>query len=231
LLAQGLGKLAKLTTLDGKRAFDLFQTFGFPIELTLEIAAGSGVMIDRGSIARIFDEHRERSRTTASGSFAGGLADHGAPMVRYHTLTHLLQAALREVLGPHVIQRGSNITHERLRFDYAHDGKPTREQLARVEQIINAWLERDLVVERRTMSEREARALGATGAFGERYGDVVIVYSIVDVDTLEVVSRELCGGPHVKAIKHDLRGQFSIVKEQALSAGVRRVKGRWSACT
>lgn len=219
-LAHGLARLGKLTALDGKRAFDLFQTHGFPIELTLEIAAGQGIAIDREGIADELRAHRERSRTTDG--VAGGLQDRDA--VHYHTLTHLLQAALRQVLGPHVIQRGSNITRERLRFDYAHDGKPTPEQLARVEQTVNAWLARDLVVERQTMSEPEARALGAIGAFGERYGEVVSVYAIVDRATREVVSRELCGGPHVQSIQRELRGRFAIAKDQALSAGVRRIK-------
>lgn len=223
-LAQGLKVIGKLPALDGKVAFDLFQTYGFPVELTIEIAAQNGTTIDRDSIAGALEAHRERSRTTSGGTFSGGLADHSEEIVRYHTLTHMLQAALRQVLGSHVIQRGSNITPERLRFDYSHDSKPTPAQLAQIEQIVNGWLARDLVVERRTMSEPEARALGAIGAFGENYGDVVSVYSVVDVNTLEVVSREFCGGPHVQSIQRDLRGRFTIAKEQALSSGVRRIK-------
>ena len=222
-LAQGLKVIGKLPALDGKIAFDLFQTYGFPVELTTEIAAQQGTPVDRESIRTAMDEHRARSRTP-QGSFAGGLADHSEQVVRYHTLTHLLQASLRRVLGTHVIQRGSNITPERLRFDYAHDGKPSPEQLAAVERQVNDWLARDLHVERRTMSEPEARALGAIGAFGEKYGDVVSVYSIVDAGTLDVVSREFCGGPHVQSIKSQLRGRFEIVREQALSSGVRRIK-------
>jgi alanyl-tRNA synthetase len=220
-LVQGLKVIRKLPSLDGTVAFDLFQTYGFPVELTLEIAAQHGTPIDRDSIRRALDEHRARSRSV---SFTGGLADHSEQVVRYHTLTHLLQASLRRVLGEHVIQRGSNITPERLRFDYSHDGKPSPDELARVEQLVNAWLARDLVVERHTMSEPEARALGAIGAFGEKYGDAVSVYSIRDVDTLEVISREFCGGPHVQAIKTQLRGHFAITREQSISTGVRRIK-------
>ena len=220
-LAKGLDVIGKLRSLDGKRAFDLFQTYGFPVELTLEIAAQHGTPIDTASVQRALEEHRERSRSTVA---IGGLADHSQQSVRYHTLTHLLQASLRRVLGDHVIQRGSNITPERLRFDYCHDDKPTPEQLRLIEQHVNDWLARDLVVQRHTMTEREARALGAIGAFGEKYGDVVSVYSIVDTGTLEVISRELCGGPHVQSSKTDLVGRFEIVKEQAISAGVRRIK-------
>lgn len=220
-LAKGLDVIRKLPSLDGKRAFDLFQTYGFPVELTLEIAAQQGMPIDTASVKRALDEHRERSRSTVA---IGGLADHSRESVRYHTLTHLLHASLRRVLGDHVIQRGSNITPERLRFDYSHHDKPTQEQLALIEQLVNDWLARDLVVQRHTMSESEARALGAIGAFGEKYGDVVSVYSIVDTDTLEVISREFCGGPHVQSSKTDLAGRFRIVKEQAISAGVRRIK-------
>ncbi len=223
-LAQGLKVIGKLPVLDGKTAFDLFQTYGFPFELTLEIADANGKTVDRDSFRHELEIHRERSRTTSGGAFQGGLADHSEEIVRYHTLTHLLQAALRQVLGDHVIQRGSNITPERLRFDYSHDGKPTPEQLAEVERIVNGWLARDLVVERRTMTEREARELGAIGAFGEKYGETVTVYSIVDASTLEVVSREFCGGPHVQAVQRDLRGRFAIVREQGISTGVRRIK-------
>ena len=219
-LAQGLKVITKLRSLDGKLAFDLFQTYGFPLELTLEIAQQQNISIDRESFRTALEEHRARSRSQVA---KGGLADDSETSVRYHTLTHLLQAALRSVLGDHVIQRGSNITSERLRFDYSHGDKPSHEQLARVEQIVNGWLARDLVVERRTMSEREARELGAIGAFGEKYGETVSVYSVVDVNSLEVISREFCGGPHVHSTR-DLDGEFRITREQSISTGVRRIK-------
>jgi alanyl-tRNA synthetase len=215
-LAQGLKILAKQRDID---AFDLFQTYGFPLELTIELAEGRPV--DRERFDAQLAEHRDKSRGT--GTFAGGLADHSEAIVRYHTLTHLLQAALRRVLGDHVIQRGSNITRERLRFDFSHEGKPSPAQLAEVESLVNGWIGRELVVERATMSEREARALGAIGAFGEKYSEIVSVYTVRDVGTGEVVSREFCGGPHISAMQ-DVRGHFRIVREQGLAAGIRRIK-------
>jgi len=222
-LAKGLTEIRKLRVLDGKAAFDLFQTYGFPFELTLEVAQASGATIDRDGFRAELDRHRERSRTTGGGTFRGGLADHSTEIVRYHTLTHLLQASLRAVLGDHVIQRGSNLTAERLRFDYSHDGKPTPEQLREVERIVNDWLVRELVVNRDTMTEPEARVLGAIGAFGEKYGGTVTVYSIVDASTDALISREFCGGPHVTS-GDELRGTFRITREQAISAGIRRIK-------
>jgi alanyl-tRNA synthetase len=220
-VAQGERALRGVRVLDGKVAFDLFQTHGIPFEITLELAREAGTAIDRDDFDRALTEHRELSRTTSSGAFAGGLADRSEEIVRYHTLTHLLQAALRNVLGEHVIQRGSNITRDRLRFDFAHDRKPSTEELSRVEALVNEWLTRDLDVTRASMTEREARALGAIGAFGEKYSDPVSVYTVSDRATGEVISREFCGGPHVTSMPH---GQFRIVREQALAAGVRRIR-------
>jgi len=221
-LEQGLKRLGRTKHLDGKTAFDLLQTYGFPFELTLEIAEASGHHIDRDSFTAERDRHRERSR--GAGSFAGGLADHSVEIVRYHTLTHLLQAALREVLGLHVIQRGSNITRDRLRFDFPHDGAPSDAQVVRVEELVNSWLARPLVVDCSTMTEPEARALGAIGAFGERYGEIVSIYTIADSETGEVVSREFCAGPHVRSVRDDIVGRFRIVREQGIAAGIRRIK-------
>jgi alanyl-tRNA synthetase len=218
-VAHGEKLVRGLDRLDGKRAFDLFQTHGIPFELTLELAQQAGATIDREDFQRELERHRELSRTT--GSFAGGLADHSTEIVRYHTLTHLLHAALREVLGTHVIQRGSNITRERLRFDFSHDHKLTSDELARVEAVVNGWLARDLVVERVTLPIDEARALGAIGAFGEKYGETVSVYTISDGDA--VISREFCGGPHVQSSR-ELTGTFRITREQAVAAGIRRIK-------
>jgi alanyl-tRNA synthetase len=222
-LAQGLRVLEKRSVLDGKVAFDLFQTYGFPFELTRELAESTGKHVDEAGFLVELGHHRERSRLTSGATFEGGLADHSIDIVRYHTLTHLLQAALREVLGPHVIQRGSNITRERLRFDFSHDDKLAPEQLARVQSLVNGWLAKPLVVDRATMPEPVARTLGALGAFGEKYGDIVSVYTITDRDSGHVVSRELCGGPHV-ATSDELRGELRIVREQAISAGIRRIK-------
>lgn len=130
---------------------------------------------------------------------------------------------MREVLGTHVIQRGSNLTHERLRFDFSHSGRLSSDELARVESIVNGWIGRDLVVVRATMSEPEARQLGAIGAFGEKYGDMVSVHSVIDRASGDVISREFCGGPHVASVR-ELAGQFRIVKEQGIATGIRRIK-------
>jgi alanyl-tRNA synthetase len=223
-LAQGLRVLEKRKLLDAAVAFDLFQTYGFPFELTRELAEATGTRIDEDGFRAELERHRERSRPTSGATFAGGLADHSAEIVRFHTVTHLLQAALRDVLGTHVIQRGSNLTRERLRFDFSHGEKLAPDQLARVQAQVNGWLARDLVVERASMSEPEARAQGAIGAFGEKYGDIVSVYSITDRVTGEVVSRELCGGPHVASFDELGGRRFQIVREQAISAGIRRIK-------
>ena len=226
-LAQGLRELEKRPSLDGKTAFDLFQTWGFPFELSRELAESAGKQIDEAGFHAELDAHRERSRSTSGKIFEGGLADHSEEIVRYHTLTHLLQAALRKVLGPHVIQRGSNITRERLRFDFSHEGKPSQEQLELVQTLVNEWLQRELVIDRSTMSEPEARALGAIGAFGEKYGETVSVYAIVDQRSGEVISREFCGGPHVGSVTG--LGKFELIREQGISAGIRRIKARLTA--
>ena len=226
-LAHGLRVLEQRAVLDGAAAFDLLQTYGFPFELTRELGQAAGKPIDEEGFRRELEAHRARSRPGpgAAATFRGGLADDPAEViVRYHTVTHLLQAALRELLGGHVIQRGSNITRDRLRFDFSHDGRVLPDELARVAARVTGWLARDLVVERAAMSEPAARALGAIGAFGEKYGDVVSVYSIADRATGEVVSREFCGGPHVRSLD-ELRGRrFQIAREQAVAAGIRRIK-------
>jgi alanyl-tRNA synthetase len=223
-LAHGLRLLDRQPVLDGKVAFDLLQTYGFPFELTRELAGAAGKPIDEAGFRAELEAHRERSRPAGGAAFRGGLADHSAQIIRCHTLTHLLQAALRAVLGDHVIQRGSNLTHERLRFDFSHGGRLSPEELARVAARVEGWIARDLGVVRTEMAEAEARALGAIGAFGEKYGEIISVYSIEDRATGEVISREFCGGPHVASMA-ELRGrQFQIVREHAISSGIRRIK-------
>ncbi|HEY6179298.1 MAG TPA: alanine--tRNA ligase-related protein, partial [Kofleriaceae bacterium] len=219
-LARGLRELERRPVLDGKVAFDLFQTHGIPLELARELAEQTGKRVDEAAFRDELARHRERSRTQLA-TFAGGLADHSVEIVRYHTLTHLLQAALRDVLGDHVIQRGSNLTRQRLRFDFSHDGKLAPDELARVEQQVNRWIARDLAIERATMSPREARALGAIGAFGEKYGETVTVYTIRDGDA--AISREFCGGPHV-ASSRELAGTFRILRDEPVAAGIRRIR-------
>ncbi len=221
-LEKGLKEFEKLQVLDGKAAFDLYQTYGFPFELTRELAQARGFTIDEAAYQKEIAMHQSQSRTASAGQFKGGLADHSEVVTRYHTATHLLNAALRRVLGDHVMQKGSNINAERTRFDFSHPTKLTDEQKHEVEVLVNSWIERDLPVMRQEMPLADARKLGAIGAFGEKYGDVVSVYTVEDPDSGEVISREFCGGPHVTHT--GTIGHFRIIKEEAVSAGVRRIK-------
>lgn len=222
-LERGLREIDKRRVLDGAAAFDLYQTYGFPWELTRELSEARGQPLDACEFEREFERHRELSRTASAGSFAGGLADHSWEIVRYHTVTHLLNAALRRVLGEHVMQKGSNITRERIRFDFSHPSRLSSDQKSEVERLVNAWIAGDLAVVRREMSQSVARALGAVGAFGEKYGERVSVYSIVDEASGAVVSREFCGGPHALRTS-EIAGHFAIVRDEALGANVRRIK-------
>lgn len=207
----------------GKDAFDLYQTYGFPWELTKELAEQAGQKIDKKEFESEFKKHQELSRTSSAGMFKGGLVDHAPQTIKHHTAHHLLLAALREVLGSHVLQRGSNVSSERLRIDFSHNEKVTPEQLKRVEEIVNEKISEDLKVERQEMSKAEAEKLGALAEFGAKYGDTVSVYTIFNEDG-SVFSREFCGGPHVEHT--GILGKFQIQKEEASSAGVRRIKAR-----
>ena len=190
--------------------------------MTHELALQAGSDIAKKEFEAEFQKHQKLSRTASAGQFKGGLASHSDKIVRLHTATHLLNAALRDVLGDDVWQKGSNITEERTRFDCTHDKKMAPEEIAAVEAIVNDWIFRDLKVKKEIMSEEKARELGAVGVFGEKYPDKVSIYTISDEDTGEVVSREFCGGPHVEHT--GLIGKFKIQKEEASSAGVRRIK-------
>src|SRR3989344_1334350 len=208
----------------GKDAFDLLQTYGYPWELTKEIAESRGFLhigLSSGFESE-FKKHQELSRTSSAGQFKGGLASHSDKIVRLHTATHLMNAALRQVLGENVWQKGSNITEERTRFDFTHDKKMTPEEIAAVEALVNDWIARDLKVKKEMMSLEEARKLGAIGVFGEKYSDTVSIYTVYDPASNEVISREFCGGPHVEHT--GVIGTFKIAKEEASSAGVRRIK-------
>lgn len=215
MLDEEIGKLKAKgeTVLAGKPAFTLFDTYGFPIELTREQAAEQGVSVDMEGYHAAFKEHVERSRGAAAKS---GLADDSAESVRYHTATHLLHAALRQVLGEHVVQKGSNITRERLRFDFAHPAKMTKDEIAACERWVQEQIDRGLEVTHETLTPAEAKAAGALGLFDDRYGTDVTVYSIGDV------SKEICAGPHVGNTREI--GRFKIKKEEASSAGVRRIR-------
>jgi len=198
--------------------FHLYDTYGFPMELTKEIAAESGLEIDEEGFKKQFEKHQEISREGMAQKFKSGLSDTSSEAVKLHTATHLLHQALREVLGSHVLQKGSNITPERLRFDFSHDRKVTAEQLKKVEDIVNEKIRQGLEVKREEMTAEEAKKSGAIGLFDQKYGEKVSVYTIGNF------SKEICAGPHMKNTK-DL-GKFEIIKEEAVAAGVRRIKAR-----
>ncbi len=197
-------------------AFKLYDTYGFPIELTLELAKERGLTVDEKGFYEKFKAHQELSRTASAGKFKGGLAGNSEIETKYHTATHLLNAALKVVINKDVHQKGSNITDERMRFDFSCDHKLTDEEKKAVEDLVNKWIDECLPVTKKEMSKEEAIKSGAECMFIEKYPDIVTVYSIGDV------SKELCGGPHVNNTSE--LGHFKIKKEEASSAGVRRIK-------
>ena len=203
-------------TINKDIAFRLYDTFGFPIELTEELAGELGLKVDIEGFKQKFAEHQEKSRQGSTGKFKGGLASTGEMETKYHTATHLLNAALKKVLGPHVHQKGSNITAERMRFDFSHPAKMTDEEKKQTEDLVNEYIKMAIPVEKLEMKKEDALKMGAEAMFIDKYGDIVSVYKIGDV------SLELCGGPHVKNTSE--LGHFKIKKEEASSAGVRRIK-------
>ena len=219
-LEKGLRQFNKVAeannNIDGETAFHLFDTFGFPLELTIELAEENGLKVDVKGYEEKFKEHQEKSRTASQGKFKGGLAGNSEVETKYHTATHLLNAALKVVVNKDVHQKGSNITSERLRFDFSCDHKLTDEEKEQTENLVNKWISEGLDVNVEEMSKEEAIASGAECMFIEKYPDIVTVYSIGDI------SKELCGGPHVKNTSE--LGHFKIKKEEASSAGVRRIK-------
>jgi alanyl-tRNA synthetase len=202
--------------ISGRKAFNLYETFGFPLELTREMAQERGFEVDTEGFEKAYCKHQELSRQGAEKKFKGGLADHSEQTAKLHTATHLLHAALREVLGTHVKQAGSNITAERLRFDFTHPDKMTPEELKQVEARVNEIIQQNAPVQSLEMELEEARQNGAIGLFEERYGQRVKVYSVGNF------SMEICGGPHVKQTGE--LGRFKIKKEESSSRGVRRIK-------
>lgn len=209
--------------ISAKKAFDLFTTYGFPIELTEEIAKEKGLRVDRKGFEKLMEEHREKSRAGAEQKFKGGLADHSDAVVAYHTATHLLLAGLRKYLGEHVHQAGSNITAERLRFDFTHPEKVPEDVLKQVEEYVNTAIAHNVSVTIETMDKQTAQDDSTVeGSFWEKYPDQVKVYTIKD-DQGVVYSRELCGGPHVENTGH-IKGTFKITKEESSARGIRRVK-------
>lgn len=217
-LEKGLREFAKVSNkdIDGDVAFHLYDTYGFPIELTEELAHDAGINVDVKGFEEKFKAHQELSRTASAGKFKGGLAGNSEIETKYHTATHLLNAALKVVVGPDVHQKGSNITDERMRFDFSCDHKLSDEEKQKAEDLVNLWISEGLDVRAQEMKKEDAIKSGAECMFIEKYPDIVTVYSIGDV------SKELCGGPHVKNTNE--LGHFKIKKEEASSAGVRRIK-------
>ena len=228
-LRHGLKEFEKLagSSLNGEIIFKLYDTYGFPMELSLEEADKKEVNLDkewRKTFDNLMSQQRQRSQTASQGMFKGGLVDHSEQVVRYHTATHLMYEALKQVLGDHVLQRGSNITGERTRFDFSHSEKMTPQQIKKVEDIVNKTIADDMPVSWQEEKTDEAFKKGASGAFGDKYGDKVKVYTIGD--PIKPYSREICGGPHVERTGQIGEGgkKFKITKEESSSAGVRRIK-------
>ncbi len=233
-LEKGLKEVQKLENIDGKTAFDLYQTFGFPLELTMELVEKKGQSFDKKDFETEFKKHQEVSRSASAGVFKGGLAGHSEIEIKYHTATHLLHQALRDVLGPEVFQKGSNITPERLRFDFSFDRKMTPEEITEVENLVNAKIKENLKVERTYMTYDEAKAMEAIGLFDDKYDKSnVSIYAMgpdykFDPNSKDkrirggYYSLEFCGGPHVDHT--GVVGGIKITKEEAVSAGMRRVR-------
>ncbi len=230
-LRAGVKEFAKMSQkkqkLSGEDVFKLYDTYGFPVELSIEEAYLQKIDVNqnwRTDFDKRMDEQKKRSQTASQGMFKGGLADHSETVVKLHTTTHLMYQALKDVLGGQVVQRGSNITNERIRFDFSHPEKVTPQQLKKVEDIVNQKIKDDLPVTWKEEDTKEAFAKGASGAFGDKYGDIVKVYTIGDPK--KPFSREICGGPHVTRTGEISAGdkKFKIIKEEASSSGVRRIK-------
>lgn len=229
-LENGLIEFNKLSgqKISGSDAFRLYQSCGFPLEMTIELAKEKNMTVDEIGFAEEFKKHQDLSRTAAAGKFKGGLADAGEETTKLHTTAHLLLAALRKVLGNHVVQRGSNITAERLRLDFSHPEKMTAEQIKQVEDLVNGAIAADYKVICDELSLEEAKKRGAMGVFDSKYGEKVKVYTVCHLaggdcaDIAGAFSQEICGGPHVGTT--GILGHFKIQKEEASSAGVRRVK-------
>ena len=225
-LQKGLKEFEKIVaqtgSVSGKDAFVLFSTYGFPMEMTMELAEEQGREVGVEEYKKEFENHRNLSRTASAGKFKGGLADHSEKTTALHTATHLMLAGLRKFLGDHVHQAGSNITVERTRFDFTHPEKVSREILDKVESYVNEAIAKGCGVRIEKMNKEDARSAGVEGSFWEKYPETVNVYIVADAEG-NVYSRELCGGPHVESTGN-IQGKFRIIKEESSSAGVRRVK-------
>ena len=206
----------KETVIGGKQAFRLYDTYGFPLELTEELASEAGLTVDKKGFDEAFAEHKEKSRVLAAGQFKGGLESHSVMATRYHTATHLLNAALKLVCSPDIQQKGSNINEERLRFDFNFERKLTEDEVKRVEELVNGQIKSNVPVVMKEMPLDEARAQNFVGVFDSKYGEKVKTYSIGEF------SKEICGGPHVESTGE--LGTFKIAKQENVSAGIKRIK-------
>ncbi len=223
-LVKGLREFNKLNQFDGKVAFDLFQTYGFPLEITVELAREKGLNVDEKQFADEFSRHKDLSRTASQGMFKGGLQDHSEITTKYHTATHLLHKALRVVLGDHVQQKGSNITSERLRFDFSHPEKVSSQDLEKIEKLVNEKIVDNLPVHHQEIPKSQALSEGALAFFAEKYPNIASVYTIGDPENW--FSKELCGGPHVSSTGEI--GRIKIVKEESAGSGIRRIYAQLS---
>jgi alanyl-tRNA synthetase len=220
-LEQGIKMFEKITEgkkqIDGVEAFLLYQSYGFPLEITIELAKEKNIKVDEAGYQKEAGKHQELSRTATEGRFKSGLADNSEATTRLHTATHILNQALREVLkNPSIYQKGSNITPERLRFDFNFDRKLTEEEVRKVEDLVNEKIKEEIPVKREEMTPQEAKKSGAQGVFESKYGEKVSVY------TIGTFSKEICAGPHVKNTSE--LGHFKIQKEESSAAGIRRIK-------
>jgi len=229
-LEKGLIEFNKLSdkNISGVEAFNLYQSYGFPLEITEELAFEKGIKVDRDGFMAELKKHQDLSRTASAGKFKGGLADSGEETTKLHTAAHLLLASLRKVLGDHVLQKGSNITAERLRLDFSHPEKMTPEQISEVEALVNGAISKNFPIICEQLSLEEAKNRGAMGVFDSKYGEQVKVYTVSDLNSDgapiidKAFSQEICGGPHVD--RTGILGHFKIQKEEASSSGVRRIK-------
>jgi len=227
-LGMGLREFNKLEKVDGKEAFDLYQTYGFPLEITLELAQEKGQDVNVEKFKKAFEEHQNKSRSASAGVFKGGLADHSIEVTRLHTVHHLVLAALQKVVDKNISQKGSNITAERMRMDFNYNKRLSDEEIKKIEELVNKQIDMDLKVTKKIMPKEEAEKIGAQMEFAKKYPENVSVYFIGGPTSPEATfgatpfSVEFCGGPHVTRLS-EICGRVKIIKEESAASGVRRI--------